>query len=144
MNANRDPRMRSRQIGPPGQTEAYHAQSLPNSSAVFTVTLLADMEDALAVIRTAVLLSKSLKIATIIDLPGEAATYFESHDNAPSVLSNELLESIRAKLHAQACSPMPVFALEATVTGASFLNADTVSVRIRNVDVTPEPQTPMR
>ena len=121
-----------------GTVESYHAESSPNSSALLAVTVLADVEDVLAVIRTAALLGKSFKASTSVDLLGEDDLHIESGENLSQASLARLLEVIQCKLSKQGSSQAPIFALEATITAASFLASGAISVHIRGADSVPK------
>ena len=118
--------------------ESYHAESAPNSSVVLGVSVLAKIEDVLAVIRTAALLGTSFKASTSVDVLGEDTLCIESGKNVTQESLDSVLDSIQAKLCALRSSQPPVFALEASFTAASFLTAGTISVHIRSVASVPE------
>lgn len=141
MKAGHDLQMRNKQVCAADRAETCHPESLPNSSAVLAVTVLADIADVLAVIRTAALLGKSCNISTAVDLPGESAMHIEPSNKVSAASLNKLLRSIEAKLHTQAISLTPIFTLEAAVTAASFLAAGTISVRIRRAELGSETGT---
>jgi hypothetical protein len=141
VKSGHDLRMRSKQIGTADPTETCHPGSLPNSSAVLAVTVVADVADVLAVIRTAALLGKSFDVSTTVDLPRESAINVEPSKNLSAVSLNKLLQSIEAKLCTQALSSTPIFALEVTITAASFLAVGTISVRIRRTESESETRT---
>lgn len=117
---------------------SYHVESAPNSSAVLAVTVLAEIKDVLAVIRTAALLGNSFKASTLVDVMGEDAIYLESGENLSQASLESVLDSVQHKLCEYRSSQAPVFALEANITAASFLTAGTISVHIRSVASGPE------
>ena len=127
-----------RSIGAIDTAESYHAESLPNSSAIFAVTVLADIEDVLAVIRTAALLGKSFKASTSVDFMGEDAIHIESGDSPSQASLAKLLDVIQGKLCKQGSSEAPIFALEASITAASFLASGAIAVHIRGTDSVPK------
>jgi hypothetical protein len=106
------------------------AASSPTSSVIFAATVLADADDVLAVIRTAILLGKSFAVSTSIDLPGAYPIHIESGETLPEALLSKKLHSMQDKFRKQGSSLTPAFALEASITAASFLAAGTISVRI--------------
>jgi hypothetical protein len=124
--------------------QSYHPDSSPNSSAVLSVTVLADIEDVLAVIRTAALLGKSFKASTSIDLPGGDTIQIEAGDNLSDESLLKMLRSMQSKLCKQGPSQAAAFALEANITAASFLAAGTISVHIRAADSFPKRPTVAR
>jgi hypothetical protein len=111
-----------------------HPESSPNSSVIFGVSVAADIDDVLAVIRTAMLLAKSFKISTRVDLPEEEPIFIEPAGDPSQVLQRETLEIIQGKLRIQGASQETLFAVEASITNASFLTAGTISLRIRATD----------
>jgi hypothetical protein len=117
---------------------SYHVASAPNSSAILAVTVLAEIKDVLAVIRTAALLGNSFKASTLVDVMGEDAIYLESGENLSQASLESVLDSVQHKLSEYRSSQAPVFALEANITAASFLTAGTISVHIRSVASGPE------
>ena len=133
-----------REIGTLHIEPSYHAESSPNSSAVLAVTVLADIEDILAVIRTAVLLGKNFRASTSVDLPGEDAIHIEASENVSQASLAKLLDSIEDKLCRLGSSQAPVFALEATMTAASFLANGAVSVHVRGTNSVPKRPTVAR
>lgn len=134
----------ARDVGTADMKQSYHAESSPNSSAVLAVTVLADIEDVLAVIRTAALLGKSFKGSTSVDLPGEDTIHIESADNLSQASLAKLLDSIQGKLCKLGSSQAPVFAVEATITAASFLANGAVSVHVRGIEPAPKRPTVAR
>ena len=125
-------------------TQSYHPDSSPNSSAMLSVTVLADVEDVLAVMRTAALLGKSFKASTSVDLPGGDTIHIESGDSLSDESLLKMLGSIHSKLCKQGASQAAVFALEANITAASFLAAGTISVQIRAAESFPKRPTVAR
>ena len=120
---------------------SQHAESSPNLSAILAVTVLADIEDVLAVIRTAALLGNSFKAATSIEVFGEDAVRIEPGENLSRGALEKSLHVIHGKLRRQGASQPPLFTLEASITAASFLAAGTVSVHIRGTDSVPKRPT---
>jgi hypothetical protein len=113
---------------------SYHAESSPNSSVILTATVLADVEDVLAVIRTAVLLGNNFRVSTSIDLQGEDPIQIEPGRNGTRASLKSLLDSIESTLCKHALSDTPVFAIETDITAASFLTAGAIAVHIRTAD----------
>lgn len=114
--------------------QSCHPDSLPNSSAMLSLTVLADLEDVLAVIRTAALLGKSFQASTSVDLPGGDTVHIESGDNLSDESLLKMFGLIQSKLCKQGPAQAAVFALEANITAASFLASGTISVHIRAAD----------
>ena len=109
---------------------SYHAESSPNSSAILAVTVLADVDDVLAVIRTAALLGSNFKASMEINLPGQSAIHIESGKSSSRESLESLLRSIQGKLSEHQALKKRVFAVEASITAASFLTRGAISVHI--------------
>jgi hypothetical protein len=101
----------------------------PNRSALLAITMLPDMQEALAVLRTAALLARSSNSQLCIEIPGKNLVIDTAAD-------------LGAKSFRRMCGPIEdnlrkltsngsVLVLEAGLTSASFLHAGTISVRIR-------------
>ena len=71
-------------------------EDLPISSAIVGVTLLGDLEDVLAVLRTAVLLARSLKAPLSLNLLGKDIL----SGDVDETLVPELLDSAKTQLRA--------------------------------------------
>jgi hypothetical protein len=115
------------------------AENLPNSSAVFSISALADRDDVIAAVSTAALLADSSGCSLAVTVLDESVL-FTAHGHAvPSAKREELLAAIRTTLltprtaarHAQ-------FVLEANITAASFLKAASISLHVRSVDSLPQ------
>ena len=118
---------------------AYHAESLPNASAIFSVSALADREDILAAVRTAILLARTSRASLSVTVLDEPVLQAEPGDPVPHEALDNLLNSIRTRLFI----PRPMhrsvgFALEASITSASFLTAGAIALQVRSVDVLPQ------
>ena len=100
----------------------------PNSSAIVGVTLLGDLEDALAVLRTAVLLARNLRTTLFLGLPGKDVLPVRFSEAPSSTSVSELLDSARAQLLRLA---VPKFAMELNVIAASFVDTGSVTMRVR-------------
>jgi hypothetical protein len=110
----------------------------PNSSAIVGITVLADVEDVLAVLRTAVLFARSLQATLSVNLPGgEGLSALFGED--PASLS-ELLDSVQTELRELVSTGAPSFILEASVIAASFVSAGSISVRVRSANSVPRSQ----
>jgi hypothetical protein len=117
-----------------GAVETSLVVSSPTSSVILAATVLADADDVLAVIRTAILLGKSFSVSTSVDLPGENPVHIEPGEGLPAAVLSKKLHSMQDKFRKQGYSLTPVFALEVSITAASFLAAGTISVRIGAAD----------
>jgi hypothetical protein len=100
----------------------------PHSSAIVGVTLLGDLDDVLACLRTAVLLARNLRATLFLGLPGKEVLPVRFSEAPCSTLVSELLDSARAQLLRLA---VPTFAMEFNVIAASFVCAGSITMRVR-------------
>jgi hypothetical protein len=135
MKTRHEVRMR-KDIGATDGTQSYHADSGPNSSLVLAVTLLAEIEDVLAVMRTVILAGRSFKLETTVEFPEEDAIRIAPNKMMSRASLANLLSSTQAKLCRKGSSAS--FALEATITTASFLTAGSFLVRIHRIETAPK------
>jgi len=112
----------------------------PNSSAVVGITVLADVEDVFAVLRTAILFARSLQATLSVNLPGrEVFSVHFGEDPSPASLS-ELLDSVQTELRKLVSTHAPKLILEASVIAASFVSAGCISVWVRSANSVPRSQ----
>jgi hypothetical protein len=124
---------------------AYHAESLPNASAIFAVSALADPEDILAAVRTAILLARTSRMSLSVTVLDEPVLHTEAGDPVPQETLDQLLNSIRTRLFMPRATHHSVgFALEASITSASFLTAGAITLQVRSVDSLPQNQSSSR
>lgn len=118
-----------------------HGESLPNTSVVFSVSALADRDDVVATVRTAALLARSSGASLSVTVLDECVMGLQpGAPVAPSSLENSL-SSIRTKLLTSGSSSgLSNFALEASISLASFLSSGSISLRVRRVDSLPHNQ----
>ena len=102
-----------------------------HASAIVGVTLLGDLEDVLAVIRTAVLLAKNLKAPLSLNLIGRDILPGNFNDTPYSKLVAEILRFAKAQLEGLAA---PAFIMEANIVAASFICSGSVTLSIRSAD----------
>jgi len=102
----------------------------PNSSALMGVTLIGDRQDVLAVLRTAVLLARNLRTPLFLGLPGQDALPVQLGEVPNAKLVSELVDSVRMQGRRRARAATS-FAIEVTVTAASFVCAGSITLRIR-------------
>jgi hypothetical protein len=124
---------------------AYHAESLPNASTCFSVSTLADREDILATVRTAILLARASRASLSVTVLDEPVLHADPGDPVAHEALDKHLNSIRTKLFI----PRPMhrsvgFALEASIASASFLTAGTITIQVRSVDSLPQNPTSSR
>lgn len=118
--------------------QAYHAESLPNASANFSVSVLVDRDDILAAVRTAALLAGSSRASLSVAVLDESVLYTEPGDSTSSEGLEQVLNSIRTKLFMQrSTNRIDRFALEANITSSSFLTAGSITLHVRQVDSLP-------
>ena len=103
----------------------------PNSSAIVGATLLADLEDALAVFRTALLLSRNLGARLFLGLPGMNVLPVHLDEAQRSALVSELLDSTRKQLSGLNAV---AFAVEVNIVAASFVCSGSITVRVRSAN----------
>lgn len=105
------------------------------SSGMFSLTVLGDLQDVLACVRTTILLSKcsglSITIQAIADLP---PIHLEPRDALEPSSRKKLLRSIKTSLAVASSSPPDRFRVETDITSASFLSISSISLRIRVAD----------
>lgn len=103
----------------------------PNSSAIVGVTLVGDLEEMMAVLRTGTLLARNLKVTLSVELPGESVfSLYLDQVSSPVVLSG-LLDSMKTQLGKLDSSATRAFVAEITITAASLVSEGIISIRIR-------------
>jgi hypothetical protein len=109
------------------------AEVTPTSSAVIAVTMIADLQETLAALRTAALLARSLKTTLSIDVFGmkNIIVLPEGEDQASI---KEALDLIHSHLREITSSGTRSFVIEANITAASFLTVGGISVRLHTGD----------
>jgi hypothetical protein len=118
---------------------AYHAESLPNASAIFSVSAPADREDILATVRTAILLARTTRASLSVTVLEEPILHADAGDPLPRETLDQLLNSIRTKLFIPRSVHRSVgFAFEASITSASFLTTGAITLQVRSVDALPQ------
>jgi hypothetical protein len=105
------------------------ADVAPNSSALLAITMLPDLQEALAVLRTAALLARSFNSQLCIDISGTETLVVDTANDLGRASFQRMCGSIQDNLR-KMTSNGSVLVLEAGLTAASFLRAGTVSVRI--------------
>lgn len=114
-------------------------ESLPNSSAVFSISALADRDDVIAAVRTATLLADSSGCSLAVTVLDESVLFTAHGDTVSPAKREDLLAAIKTQLltphHASRATQ---FALEASITAASFLKSTSISLHVRSVDSLPQ------
>lgn len=105
---------------------SYRAGVSPGSSAILAFTVLASLEEVLAVLQTAALLARSFKAQLSVEIPGK-----ETLVVGPDDLYDTSPESFLPSIEAHFSSTPPGFVLEADFTAATFVSCGNISVRIR-------------
>jgi hypothetical protein len=108
----------------------YPTKVSPNSSAILAITVGTDLQDVLAVVRTAALLSRSFGTKLSIDILGAKNVVMGPEDEGHAGSLTRVLDVVQAELRETPTANTQGFVLEATFTAASFLNASSISVRI--------------
>lgn len=104
----------------------------PHSSTLLGVTLLADHQDVMAALRTAILLARNFKSSLYVDLPDRTTVPIDfSGETSPAPQLADLLGQIEAKLRDINALPRTGFTVQFDFAAASFLSAGTMSIRIR-------------
>ena len=106
----------------------------PNSSAIVGITLLGDLEDALAVLRTTVLIARNLRATLFLDFPGKRVSSIHFGEDTCSTSASGLLDSVRPRLRKLMSVHRQALVLEVTITAASFISEGSVLMRIRSVN----------
>jgi len=101
-----------------------------NSSALLAITILPDLQEALAVLRTAALLARSFNSRLCIEIAGMESLILNTPDDLGHKSFRRLCGQIQGNLRKLTSNGL-VLVLEAGLTAASFTRADTISVRIR-------------
>ena len=110
---------------------------LPISSAIVGITLLGDLEDVLAVVRTTVLLASSMKAPLSLNLFERDILPDNVGETPYSTLVSELLNSVRAQLRGLAAT---VFTMEVSVVAASFVCAGAITMNVHGANPVPRRQ----
>jgi hypothetical protein len=106
------------------------AEVSPNSSAVMAFSVLADIADVLAVLRTAVLLARSFKTNLSVDVQGTKNFVISPADDVYQMPVQKILDPIQVRLREIMFSGRQSLVLEASFTAASFLAAGSIAVRV--------------
>ena len=110
-----------------------------NSSAIVGTTLLGDLEDALAVFRTALLLSSNLGARLFLGLPGMDVLPVHLDEAQRSTLVSELLDSTRKQLGGLNAI---AFAVEVNIVAASFVCRGSITMHVRSANSALESHNP--
>jgi len=109
---------------------SYLDEVSPNSSTVIAVTVVADLPDVLAVLRTAALLARSFKANLSVDVQGTKNFVISPADKVYQMPVQKILDPIQVRLREIMSSGTQSFVLEASFTAASFLAAGSIAVRV--------------
>jgi hypothetical protein len=107
---------------------------LPISSAIVGITLLGDVEDVLAVLRTVFLLARSLKAPLSLNLFERDILPDKAGKTSSSTLVSELLNSVGAQLRGLAAT---AFTMEVSIVAASFVCAGSVTMSVHGANPLP-------
>jgi hypothetical protein len=111
-------------------TTSYLAGVSPNSSALVALTVVADLHDVMAVLRTAALLSRSFQIRFSIDIPGLNDLLVDTPGDLGQTSVETTLERVQAHLRGLISTNTQSFILQAEMTTASFLAIGDIRVRV--------------
>ena len=100
-------------------------EDFPISSAIVGITLLGELEDVLAVLRTAVLLARNLKAPLSLNLLGKDIL----SGDVDETLVPELLDSARTQLRGLNA---PAFTMEVNIIAASFVSAGSITMCVHS------------
>ena len=115
-------------------SSSYPAEVSPNSSAVMAFSVVADIADVLAVLRTAALLARSFKTNLSVDVQGMKNFVISPADDARQMPVQEMLDPIQARLCEIISSGKRFFVIEANLTAASFLTVGNLAMRVHTGD----------
>lgn len=116
-----------------------NAESLPNASAVISISSLADREDVLAVVRTAILLAGCSGASLNVTILDETLLDLTHEHSTTKGTAERLLSGIKTRLGLQSPRGSDAqFAIEAGITAAPFLKTSSVSLHVRAVDALPQ------
>jgi hypothetical protein len=97
------------------------------------VTMPASPDDVAAVLRTAIVLGRNLKMSVAVELPGEAAIQIEANDCVAQGAMDHLLETVVNRIRRQVSRKGDVV-LEIATNAASFLSLGEISLRVRGLE----------
>lgn len=115
---------------------SYPAEVSANLSAVVAVTVVADLADVLAVLRTAALLARSFKTKLSVDILGMKNFVIGPADDLHQVPVQKMVDPIEAHLCEMMSSGTRAFVLEASFTAASFLTVGSIALRVHTEEST--------
>ncbi len=111
-------------------SSSYPAEVSPNSSAVMAFSVVADIADVLAVLRTAVLLARSFKTNLSVDVQGTKNFVISPAEDVYQMPVEKILDPIQARLREIVSSGNRFFVIEANLTAASFLTVANIAMRV--------------
>ena len=109
---------------------SYLAGASPNASALVALTVVADVHDVMAVLRTAALLSRSFKTKLSIEISGLEALLIDPLNRDCPESVKDVLDRAETHLSGLISSNTHCFMLEAEMTTASFLTIGDIRVRV--------------
>lgn len=128
-----------RDISPIPARLACDAETRSNASAIFSLSALAEGEDIMAAVRTAILLARASRTSVSVTVLDDFVFRAAAADPVPHEVLENLLSAIRTKLFI----PMPAhpsfgLVLEASITSASFLTGGAITLHVHSVDSFPQ------
>jgi hypothetical protein len=108
-------------------------KGLPASSMWLGITIPATSEDMAAILRTAIVFGRGLKMSVTVQLPGEGVIQIEAGDCMEQGSAERFLESVGNSIR-KAVSRKGDLVLEVAINAASFLSPGEISLRIHASD----------
>ncbi len=109
---------------------SYLAQISPNSSAEIAFSVVADLHDVLAALRTVALFARSFETKLAVDVLGIQPFVIDPSDREYEASIKRVVQSVHAHLREMALSDARAFVLETNLTAASFLTINSIVIRI--------------
>jgi len=114
-------------MGPKG---SYLAQISPNSSAEIAFSVVADLPDVLAALRTMALFARAFETKLSVDVLGMQPFAIEPSSVEHGASIKGILQSVHTHLREMASTDARAFVLETNLTAASFLTISSIVIRI--------------
>ena len=113
-----------------GPKDSYLAQISPNSSAEIAFSVVADLHDVLAALRTVALFARSFETKLSVDVLGIQPFVIDPSNAEHDATIKKILQSVHAHLREMASADERAFVLETNLTAASFLTINSIVIRI--------------
>lgn len=119
------PEMEPLPLRPTGRAENHL-----DSSAIFSVAVVADPDEVLAFVRTLALLGRSFGIPVSIDFLDDTIVLSDPAEGSNPHAFDKILRSMKSTLDLRSTHGSPKFSCEASIMMASFLAVNTISLQI--------------